>query len=163
MTDISRWDLFCWLTSDRSPTLNQVNFNNPHKNEVNLGAHTKTKRFATQIQKRNQFRPPIQTLRQSITALKQVNLGPHTVNFDPPHKHQVSFDHNTKTKSNSIPQTKINIVSTHPLKSSQIDPHYKTKSISMPRHKKQVNFDADTKIKYSLPPRQKPSEFRPRH
>ena len=96
--------------------------------------------------------------------LKQANFGPHTVEFDLPHKKQVTFDPNTKTKSNSIHQTKIKIIST-PL-SSQFDLHSKIKSASMPQtktkiisihtikpslvrpaRKKQVNYDLYTEVK----------------
>ena len=96
---------------------NQVNFDHPHKNQV------------YRLHK------------------KQVNFGPHTVNFDPPHKKQVNFDSNTKTKSNSIPHTKNRLISTPELKSSQFDPHSISKSFPMPRHKNQVNFDPNTNTK----------------
>ena len=109
--------------SDLRPAFkNQVNFDHPHKNQV------------YRLHK------------------KQVNFGPHTVNFDPPHKKQVNFDSNTKTKSNSIPHTKNRLISTPELKSSQFDPHSISKSFPMPRHKNQVNFDPHAKAKYFSTP-----------
>ena len=122
----------------------------PHNNRINRSSHT-----------------------------KQVSLGPYTVNSDPTHKNQVTFDLNTKTKSNSIPHTKIKLISMPLLKSSQFDPHSKIKSISMPSHKTQFNFDPISKTKYFRTQRknqvnfddtktkrfaariQKPSQFRP--
>ena len=63
----------------RPASKNQVNldYHHPHKKQTNRPSHS-----------------------------KQVNFGPHTVNFGPPHNKQVTFDSNTKTKSSSIPDTK---------------------------------------------------------
>ena len=95
---------------------------------------------------------------------KRVNFGPNTVNFDPPHKDQITFDPSTKAKSNSIPPVKIMLISTpllksinpisilksshfrclhtktkwisiYTLKPSLFGPHTKSKSISIPRLK----------------------------
>ena len=52
--------------------------------------------------------------------LKQVYFNPYTVNFDPPHKKQVSIDPNAKTKSNSISHTEIKLISTPRRKSCQL-------------------------------------------
>ena len=105
----------------RPASKNRVNFDHhrPSKNQVNRSSHS-----------------------------KQVNFGPHTVNFAPPHTKQVNFDPNIKTKSNSIPDTKIKLISTPLLKICQFDPRSKIKPISMPPHKNQVNFDPHTKTKY---------------
>ena len=92
----------------RAVSKNRVNFDrhHPHKNHANQSLH-----------------------------LKQVNSGPHTVNFDPSHKNQV----------NSTPL----------LKSTQFHPHSKIKPISMPPHEDQFNFDPHTKTKvFFLPPRE---------
>ena len=104
----------------------------PHNNRINRSSHT-----------------------------KQVSLGPYTVNSDPTHKNQVTFDLNTKTKSNSIPHTKIKLISMPLLKSSQFDPHSKIKSISMPSHKTQFNFDPISKTKYFRTQRKNQVNFDP--
>ena len=75
-----------------------VDDNHPHKNQVDRSSH------------------------QRSPHLEQVNIGPHMVNFDPPHKKQVTFDPNPKTKSNSIRHTNINSISTPPPKLSQFNP-----------------------------------------
>ena len=107
----------------------RVNFDHhPHKNQVHRSSHS-----------------------------KQVNFGPYTVNLDPPHRKHVTFDPDTKTKSNSIPPTKIKLIPRPLLQSSQFDPYSKIKSISMPSHKDQVNFDPHTKTKYFSIPTQKSS------
>ena len=94
---------------------------------------------------------------------KKVNFGPHTFNFDPPHKKQVTFGTNTKTKSNSIPRTKIKLISTPLLKSCQFGPHSKIKSISMPLHKNQVNFDLHINTTSFLTLTQNTGQFRSQH
>ena len=82
---------------------------------------------------------------QSITTLKKKSIfGPHTINFDPPHREQVNFGPNTKTTSNSIPHMKINLI--WRLYWSQVN--------FDARHKNQVSFDPDTKPKYSSTPAQ---------
>ena len=86
---------------------------------------------------------------------KQVNSGPHTVNFDPPHKKQVTFDPNTKTKLNSIPPKKIKLISTPLLHSSYFDPHSKIKSFRYLHTKTQVNFHPHTNTMYFSIPTQK--------
>ena len=118
--------MFTLKPSDLRPTCkNRVNFDHhrPHKKQVNRSSHS-----------------------------KQVNFGPHTVNFDPPHKNHFTFHPNTVTKSNSTPHTKIEIISTPVLKSSQFDPHSKIKSTPMLPHKIQFNFDLHTKTKNFSPP-----------
>ena len=90
---------------------------------------------------------------------KQVNIKPYTVNSDPPQKKQVTFDPNTKNKSNSIPYTEIKVISTPLLKSSHFVPNSEIKSISMPSYKKQFIFDPNTKTKYFSTPTQKPSQL----
>ena len=55
------------------PQCNQVNINHPDENQVNVDAHTKTKRFVARIQKPSQFRPPpppTQKPSQTIITLK---------------------------------------------------------------------------------------------
>ena len=56
----------------RSLTLKSSQYRPPRQNQVNLDAHTKTKRFAARIQKPRQFRPrqPTQEPSQSIITLK---------------------------------------------------------------------------------------------
>ena len=121
----------------RPASKNRVNFDHHHlhKNQVNRSSHS-----------------------------KQVNFGAHMINFEPPHKKQVTVDCNTKTKSNSIPPTKIKLIPRPLLQSSQFDPYSKIKSISMPSHKDQVNFDPHTKTKYFSISKTKsiliPSKFR---
>ena len=111
----------------RPASQSRNNFDNhhPHKKQVNRSSH-----------------------------LRQANFGPHTVEFSPPYKKQVTFDSNTKNKSNSITHTKIKLISTPLLKSSQFYPHPKIKSSSMPPHKNRVNFDPHTKTTYFLTPTQ---------
>ena len=107
----------------RPPSKSPVNFDHhPHKNKVHRSSHS-----------------------------KQINFGPRTVNFDPPHKKRVTFDPNAKpSQIRSLEKNKL--ISTPLLKSSQFDPHPKIKSISLP-HKSQVNFDPHTKTKYFESPR----------
>ena len=69
----------------------------------------------------------------------------------------------TKTKSNSIPHTKIKLISTPLLKLSQFAPDSKIKPTSMPPHKNQVNFGPYTKTKFFSTPTPKPSQFRSLH
>ena len=91
------------------PHWKQVNNDHPDKNQVNCDAYTKAKRFAARIQNRVNFdhhHPQKKQVNRS-SHLKQVNFGPYTVNFDPPHRKQVTFNPSTKTKPNSIPHTKI--------------------------------------------------------
>ena len=104
-------------------TRGHFDHHHPHKNRVNRSSH-----------------------------LNQVYFGPHTVNFDPLHEKQAAFDPNTKTNSNSLPYTKINITSTPLLKSSQFYPHPKMMSISMPPHKNQINFVPHTKSQLFFEP-----------
>ena len=120
----------------RPASKNRVNFDHHHlhKNQVNRSSHS-----------------------------KQVNFGAHMINFEPPHKKQVTVDCNTKTKSNSISPAKIKLSSTPLLQSSQFDPQSKIKSISMPWHKDQVNFDPHPRAKYFSIPTQKSSQFRSLH
>ena len=83
--------MFILKPSDLRPASKiRVNFDHhhPHKNEVHRSSHS-----------------------------KQVNFGPLTVNYDPPHKKQVTFDPNAKTKSNSIPHKEMKLISTPLLKS----------------------------------------------
>ena len=106
--------------------------------------------------------PPINQVNRSSHS-KQLNFGPHTVNFDPSHKKHVRFDPNTKNKSNSNPHTRIKLISTPILKSCRIDPHCKIMSISMPPDKNQVNLYSHIKNKYFWTSTQKPSQFRSLH
>ena len=133
-------------------------------NQVNFDAHTKTKRFAARIQNPSQLRLPTQKPSQSITTLKNKSISARRVNFDRPNKKKKS-DPNAKTKSNSIPHTKIIFRRHHwnqdnsipTLKESQFRcPDIKTKLISIqtqkssifrPQHKNQVNSDPCNEIK----------------
>ena len=97
---------------------------------------------------------------------KQVNFGPHTVNFPPPHKRQVTFDPNIKSKSNSIPHTKIKLISMSPLKlwclrtkTKLISIHTLKPSIFRPSHKKQVISGPYTEVKSISIPTIKWSQF----
>ena len=94
--------------------------------------------------------------------LKQANFGPHTVEFDLPHKKQVTFDPNTKTKWNSITHTKIKLILTPLLKSSQFHPHPEIMSSSMPHTKTWLIWIHTPKPSIFRPPRN-PSQFRSLH
>ena len=97
---------------------------------------------------------------------KRVDFVPHAINFVPPHKKQVTFDSHTKPKSNSDPLTEIVLIATPLVKSSQMDPHFKSSrlrclhtkteillihtlnpSISRRPCKIQVNSDDHTEVK----------------
>ena len=110
-------------------------------NQAILGPHSKI----------DSFRPFTQILSQSITATgNQVNFGPHTVSFNPPHKNKsISFPTLKRSQNRSVTQNQVN--STPPLKSSQFYAYSKIKSISMPGHKNHVYFNPDTKSVISRP------------
>ena len=133
LTEIWSPDLFCSFIKDRSLTL-----------------------------KSRQYRPPTQKPSQSITLKKSISARTQ-VNFDPPHKKQISIPTLNKMKLNSISHTKIESISTPPVKWSEtmprhknqvkLDPDTKTKYFSSPTHEKQVKSDPDTEIKSCLIPR----------
>lgn len=120
----------------RPASKNQFHFDHhhPHENEVNRSSQ-----------------------------LKQLTLGPHTVNLGPLHKKQVTLDPNTKAKTFLFPHNKIWLVSIPLLKSSQLDPCSKIKSMSISPQKERVNVDRHTKTKYFSTLAQKRSQFRPLH
>ena len=128
LTAIWRSDLFCSFIKGRSPTLKSSQFNQPHKKQVNFDAHTKNQAISGPHSKQSQFRPLPQKTGQSIATLKISQFRPAHSRFRPPAQKQFIIDIDTKMKSNSIPHTKVKIISTPPLKSSQFDSHSKTKS-----------------------------------
>ena len=105
------------------------------------------------MQQPSQFRSPTQKPSQSTTTLKTSRFWLAHSRFRPPAQKKAIFDHNTKTKSNSIPPQKIKPISTPPMQSGQFDPLYKIKSTSTPQHKNKL-FSIDTL---------KPSIFEPSH
>ena len=121
--------------------------------------------------KPSKFRPPPPTQKpiSRSSHLKQAHFGPHTVNFDPPHKKGVTFDPNTKIKSNSISHgNQVNFDATtwvNPIpslkschfrclhtKTKLITIHILKPSSSRPPRKNQVNSDPYTEVKlFSIP------------
>ena len=136
-----------------NPWTNHAKFDLPYWNQVTVDRPDKTKSMPSDLRTASKNRVTFDhhhahkhQVNRSLHS-KQVHFGPHTVNY-PSHKKQFLFDPDTKTKSNSIPPTKIKLISTLLLQSSQFDPHSKIKSISVPSRKDQVNFDPHTKTKY---------------
>ena len=103
------------LKSSQVSSYTQVNFFYPQNNQVNFGAHNKTKRFLACLQKLACFWPPTQKLSQ--------------------------FRYHSKTKSILILHTKTKLVQENSyhgiLYWTQVhfDPYSNIKFISMPRHK----------------------------
>ena len=75
----------------------------------------------------------------------------------PPQKKQVNLDPHTKTKHFSTSTQKPSQFGSLHWSQVNSDPHYKIKSLLMPRHQNQVNFDTYTKTKYLPTPTLKPN------
>ena len=153
----------------------QVNFDHPHKNEVNLDRYTEIKStsairtetksvvpltkhnsFSSGTQKPSQFRFPDRN---------QFNFDPRTrksSQFRPPTKKTSQFDPCDEIKSISIPNTKIkltstahtrtNLISMFALKASNFRSALQNKVISDHALKYQVNHCACVRMMYSLVP-----------
>ena len=144
--------LFRSFIKDRPPTLKSSQFRPPTRKTRSISMLTlKPSDLQPASEKQVNFDNPHKN-RVSRSPTKNKSISARTVNFDPPHKIQVDFDPNAKTQSNSIHHTKVNFISTPPMKSSQFDPHSKTKSILI-----------QTQTKYFPTPTQKLSHFRSIH
>ena len=141
---------------------NEVSIDHPDKNRVNFDAHTKTifLRPACKNWVNVDHHPHKEQVSRSLHS-KEVNFGRHTVNVEPPHQEQVTFDPNTKTKSNSISDTKIKVVSAPVLKPSQFDPHSKVMSTSMPRYKTVWISIHTLRLRFFWPPRKSQANSNP--
>ena len=103
----------------RSPT----EISSTYTNQLNYILELKSSQVRSATLESSQFWPPTKNQVIRSPQQKQVDIGQHTVNFDPPHRKQVNVDSNTEMKS----------ISTAHLKS--INPHIQKKSLSAP-HKK---------------------------
>ena len=117
--------------------------------------------FAARTQNPIQFWPPPHTQKrsQSIITHNSINFGPHKVDVDLPHEKHVTFDPNHKTKSNSIPHTKIQVDfdATAEMMSIRYTPW--KKFIIDASTQRQANFIPHTRIKYFSAPAQKRSHL----
>ena len=118
---------------------------------LNIISYSYTRRFAPRAAFDARY---AQEGEQGILCLKTSQFRLTHSQFRPPAQKTGDFDPNSKTRSNSISNTKIKLISTRSLKSSQF---------RCPDTKNQVNFDPDTKPMSFSTPTQKPSQFRSRH
>ena len=134
-------------SSQFRPTPKPTQFRRSHRTWAIYGPHRK-----------NQFNfdHPHKKISQSITTLK-------ISQFRPAHSHSHFRPPRTKNKSNSIPHTKINLISTPSLNQVKRIPTLKSGQFWCPDTKTQVNLDPGTTTLHSFTHTQKPSQIRSKH